>query len=212
MGIVLDLILVAILTLCIFWGYKRGLINVGFSLFAFVISLLISIILYAPITNFVIANTELDDKVEEIVLKNITKEEQNNEENNHGISAYIQNYANDIATEAQNAVAETTARTIAINVIGIGVMIAIFIITRVLLLLLSSIADIISNLPIVKQFNEIGGVLYGILKGLLIIYVILAITFFIVSVNGNTQIASLIESSYITKVFYNNNLILNILF
>lgn len=212
MGILLDLIIILILILCIFLGYKKGLINVGFNLFAFVLSLLISIVLYSPITNFIINNTQLDENIEEIVIKNITKENEESEENNNGISAYIQGYAKDITENAQNAVTESVARTIAINVIGICVMIVIFIITRLLLLIIRSIADIIANLPIVKQFNKTGGVLYGILKGLIIIYVILAIAFFIVSVNGNSQLYSIIESSIITKVFYNNNIILNILF
>ncbi len=209
MGIVLDIIVVAILTLCIFLGYRRGLVKVAFSLFAFIASLLISIILYWPITNFVINNTQIDENIEAIIVKNTNEEET---QENTGISTYVRNYAENMVSETQDAVVETAARAIAINIVGIGVMILIFVVTRLLLILLGSVANIISNLPIIKQFNEIGGIIYGILKALIIIYVILAILFFIVSVNGNTAITSAIESSYITKMMYNNNIILNILF
>ena len=40
--------------------------------------------------------------------------------------------------------------------------------------------SILTSLPILKQFNEVGGILYGAIKALLIIYVVLAIVFLII--------------------------------
>ena len=70
----------------------------------------------------------------------------------------------------------------------------------------------ISVQPILKQFNEVGGIIYGIVKALLIVYVILAIVFFVVYITGNTAVSEAISGSYITKFFYEHNLILNIVF
>ena len=81
-----------------------------------------------------------------------------------------------------------------------------------ILILLTFITDLITELPIIKQFNDVGGVLYGIIKALLIIYVLLAIAFFIVYISGNITISEAISNSYITKFFYNNNILLNIIF
>ena len=50
MGIIVDIILIAILCTCIFFGYKRGLIGVIVKLFSFVIALAISLILFKPIS------------------------------------------------------------------------------------------------------------------------------------------------------------------
>ena len=83
---------------------------------------------------------------------------------------------------------------------------------RLVLILLTFITDLITELPIIKQFNDIGGILYGVIKALLIIYIILAIAFFIIYVTGNITISEAISNSYITKFFYNNNIILNIIF
>ena len=82
----------------------------------------------------------------------------------------------------------------------------------VFLVLLTIIADVIMNLPILKQFNKIGGVLYGIIKSLIIIYIVLAIIFAITYITGNTTISDAISRSYITKIFYNNNVLLKIVF
>ena len=51
--------------------------------------------------------------------------------------------------------------------------------------------------------------LYGLIKGLIIIYVILTILFFVVSINENGIISNAIENSYITKFLYENNIIVN---
>ena len=98
------------------------------------------------------------------------------------------------------------------KVTNVIVLLAIFIVVRALLLLLTFVSDMITSLPLIKQCNEVGGVVYGIIKALLIVYVILAILFFVVLVSGNTQISDIVSSSYITKFLYEHNIILNILF
>ena len=100
----------------------------------------------------------------------------------------------------------------AVKITNIVVLLAIFIIIRAILLLLTFISDIITSLPLIKQFNEVGGVVYGIIKGLLIVYVILAIVFLIIMISGKGTLSEIISSSYITKFFYNNNILLNMIF
>ena len=114
--------------------------------------------------------------------------------------------------KTQNEIVYETAGTMAVRIVNIAVILIIFLIVRIALLLLTFISDIITSLPILKQFNEVGGVLYGVVKGLLIIYVLLTIVFFVVYVTGNTTISEAIANSFITKFFYDHNLLLNILF
>ena len=91
-------------------------------------------------------------------------------------------------------------------------MIVLFIVTRILLVFVRFITDAIASLPVIKQFNKLGGALYGLLKGLFIIYVILAIMFFIISLNGGNNLFNMIDKSIIGKMMYANNIILKVLF
>jgi hypothetical protein len=91
-------------------------------------------------------------------------------------------------------------------------MIALYLISRIAINILATVIDIIAKLPILKQFNSIGGIIYGALKGLLIIYGALAIIFFVASVSNIGFLTNIIDASIITKFFYDNNIILNILF
>lgn len=76
MGIVIDIVVVIILALSIFFGYKRGLINVIFNLCAFLVALIITFILYRPVATIVINNTGLYDNIKQMVLeKGITEKE-----------------------------------------------------------------------------------------------------------------------------------------
>lgn len=213
MGIIFDAILIAIIVLNIFICYKKGLVKLAVGLVAVVAAILVALIFYKPISNMIVQNTEIDENIEKTIIENFTtKTEENTNTENKGFDKYIEKYVDDTINKTQNQIVVEAANVISIKVIDICTIIGLFIIVRIVLILLTFIADAITSLPILKQFNEIGGIIYGVVKSLLIIYAILAVLFFIVYTTGNTTISDAISNSIITKVFYDNNLLLNILF
>ena len=213
MGIILDIIVIGIILLNIFICYKKGLVKLAVGLIAVIASIILAVILYKPVSNMIINNTEIDDKIKNTIIENFTTtQEENTENEDNNFMKYIEKYVDDTVNKTKNEIVVEAAEIISIKVINIGVILAIFIIARIVLILLTFISDMMTGLPILKQFNEAGGILYGIVKSLLIIYVILAIAFFIVHTTGNITISNTIESSFITKIFYNHNLLLTILF
>ncbi len=78
---------------------------------------------------------------------------------------------NQIVEDAKNAMLPETARALAISIVKGGVMIVLFLASRIALLFVTALADAISKLPIVSQLNKTTGMLYGLLRGILIIYV-----------------------------------------
>ena len=213
MGIILDIIIIAIMALSIFLGYKKGLVKVAVKLCAFLIAVIVTLIFYKPVSNMIIDNTQLNEKIENIIIENGTKElEQSDEEEQKNILENMQEYVENSVTQTQNEIVINAAKEISVRLINILVIVALFIATRLLLILLVLISDLITNIPIIKQFNEIGGILYGTIRGLALIYVILAIVFLITSITSNNEIITTINSSYITQFMYNNNILLNIIF
>ena len=87
----------------------------------------------------------------------------------------------------------------------------LFIIIKVALRFVSALADIVTKLPIINQFNKAGGMLYGILRGILAIYVLLLILSIPGKINPHNSINQKINESYLGKTMYENN-ILNIFF
>ena len=210
MGIVIDIILVLIVALSAFLGYKKGLVELGAKLFAGIIAIVITLIIYKPVGNIVIKNTSIDEKIENTILEKTT----NVIDENSKISdnKYIQDASDNAVSQVKEEVLPEQARNIAVNIVYVATALILFIVSKIVLSIVISLANAVASLPILKQFNEVGGILYGIVKALLIVYVILAIAFFVVYITGNTAISEAISGSYITKFFYEHNLILKIIF
>ena len=210
MGIFLDIIIIAILIINIIIGYKKGLINVIFNICAFLIAIIATLVLYKPISNIIINNTQIDNKIEEIIIKNNDNDSKKIEEkNNIDINTFIENAIQNTAEEAKKQATEVVAKQISTKVVEVITGIILFIVIRAILFILKIITGSIAKFPIIKQINEVGGIAYGAIKGLVIVYIILTIMFFIISIKGNEKISTAIEESYVTKVLYNNNIIVN---
>lgn len=213
MGIILDVIIVAIVVLNIFICYKKGLVKLAVGLIAVLAAIILALILYKPVSNIIIRNTDIDEKIENAIINNFSADTNGNGEVRYvGILDYLEKYVDDAINKTQNEIVYETAGTMAIKIVNTAVLLGIFLIVRIVLQLLTFVSDIITSLPIIKQFNEVGGVLYGIAKAILIIYVILAILFFVIFATENATISNAIADSFITKFLYEHNLLLNILF
>lgn len=213
MGIILDVIIIAIIALNIFICYRKGLVRLAVGLIAVLGALILAMILYRPISNAIIKNTEIDEKIENAIIEKFSAETEGNAEVRYvGIIDYLEKYVDNAVNKTQNEIVYESAGTMAIKFINVAVLLIIFLIVRILLQLLTFISDIITSLPILKQFNEAGGVIYGAVKALIIIYALLAIVFFVIYATGNTTISDAIANSFITRFFYNHNILLDILF
>lgn len=214
---VIDIIIIAIMAFCILAGYRKGLIGVAFHLVSFIIAILVALLLHGPISNFIIQNTQIDDKIEDMIVKNIdpsrfeegqtnlTKEEQNMPKI---VVNYIQEAIQDNVNNAKNNIEDVIAERIAITIINIATIIILFILVRIVLIVINKIGDMIAKLPIISQFNKTGGIIYGVIEGLFIIYVLLALCLIIAPFIQSTELLSYINTSYIGKMMYNNNILL----
>ena len=128
------------------------------------------------------------------------------------IQQYIDNAIKDVAENAKQETTELVANTIASKGVQILTWIILFVGIRIVLMVLKFLIEGIAELPIIKQFNQVGGLAYGILKGLVIIYLLLTIMFLVISINGNGAIAEAINNSHITKFLYDNNIVVDYCF
>ena len=214
MGILVDVIVILIFVLNILIGYKKGLINVIFSICAFLIAIIVSFILFKPVSNIIINNTEFDNKIKEIIINNNSNESeeqvtQNQEKNSNIIKNYIESKVKQKADEVKTKTVENIASTISVRIVYVITGIVLFVAIRIILIFLKFLFEALAELPIIKQFNEVGGILYGALKGLVIIYLLLTTVFVVTSVKGNNIIQDKIEKSYVTKFLYDNNIVVN---
>ena len=200
MSFVVDLIIVAIILLSTFLAYRKGLITLAIQLVAVIIAIIVTLLLYKPVSNVIINGTGIDETIQNAILEE----------------------ANDIMTddgEGENQVVETiqnnmlpeTARTISINIIEGAVILILYIVIRIALKFVTALANLVTKLPILNQLNQLGGIIYGILRGLLIVYILLLLVNLSGEIEPQNPAYTAVEESYIGKVMNENN-ILDILF
>ena len=69
MGIVVDLIIIAIIALSAFLGYRKGLVVLAIKLCAFIIAIAITFVIYKPVANVIINVTGIDETIENAILE-----------------------------------------------------------------------------------------------------------------------------------------------
>lgn len=205
MVLAVDLIIVAIILLFTFLGYKRGLIKVAIKLCTFFIAIILAFVLYKPVANLVISKTNIDENIEQSITNKILPEGGTVEDE---VDSSL-SLPNIIKQNSQNTV-QSVAKAFATTLIEISCLLLIFVISKIVLKFVTLLADLIAKLPILKQFNKLGGTIYGILEGLFIVFAAFAIIS-LVSPMIDSSALEAIDNSVLGSICYNNNILLKII-
>ena len=76
MSIIIDLVIIAIIALCVLVGYHKGLTGSLLKIVSFVLALIIAFILFKPVSNFIIDKTDWDENLEQAIRQSILKDEE----------------------------------------------------------------------------------------------------------------------------------------
>ena len=154
-----DIIIIGVMGLCVFFGYSRGLIKVGVRILSFVISIVIALVLYTPISNYIIEKTDIVSNLQNTINSKMSgteeKEEVNEIENENTniadmMGKYVEDYTDNIKNTATGAISEQ----VAIAVVRIGTWIGLFLVAKIGLIFIGFLSDAIAEIPVIKQFNK----------------------------------------------------------
>ncbi len=216
MAIVIDIVILAILGLSIGIAYKQGLVNVIFKMITFFLALIIAFALYLPVTNFVVSNTQIDDNIKGFIVDNFKgKEDEGQQVKSEDIntSQVVQKYIKSYTDDVKNNGIEKVAEELSVIVIKVVAFVGIFAVARMALYFVKLFANLIAKLPLIKEFNKAGGLIYGVVRGFIIVWAILAVIAIAIPINPNIQgLGDEIQKTYITKILYDYNVLLMILF
>jgi len=142
---VLDLIIILVILLFTFLGYRKGLVKTAISILSFLIALVISILLYKTVGNLVINKTQFDENIEKTISSKITIEDL--EEKYEILPESI--------VEAGETTINDFARTLSEKIIYIVSFIVLFIGLKIALIFVKFLAGIITKIPVIKQFDKL---------------------------------------------------------
>ncbi len=199
MEIIADLTIIGIILLSTFLAYRKGFVKLSISLFAFIIAIVITFIFYKPISNFVINATGIDEAIENGIYEKANSIMEENKQDDSLTEQIIETTQNNMLPE--------TARNLAINIVTGGTIIVLFVGIKIALRFITILADLVAKLPIIKHFNKIGATIYGVIRGILIVYVLLLVVGIFAQINPNNTASESIEQSYLAKTMYENNIL-----
>ena len=73
------------------------------------------------------------------------------------------------------------------------------------------VLNVVFNLPILSSINQMGGIAVGVLSTLIKVWILLAIISFITPLPMFNGISEFIDSTFVIKFLYNNNLLVTII-
>ena len=202
MEIIIDGVIVLFILLSVFLGYRKGLVSLGIHLVAFIVALVIAFILYRPIGSLIMNTTEIDESLQGTIETKL-EEIVGSEDGNVTTTSLI--------GDIQNGAIAETSKSLSMNIIYGVTLIVLFIILRIALVFISAIANWVAELPILKQANKTGGIIYGLLRGVLITYVILLIISLVITLNPQGSLNEYMNQTYLAKNMMEYN-ILNVFF
>lgn len=213
MGIILDIIILGLLILAGYLGYRDGALKVVLDFVVILLVMLIVFFVYKPVADLVINNTNLYKSIKTSIYTNLEKNNVN-EETKFELKGFpaLEKNINNILREVKEKqyqdfrqeVAERLSITVTRAIVAITLSIVVYLILTIIKITLIKLVDVI---PIVSTVNNIAGSIIQILKILVIIYIILYILQFVLPLLNNSGLQENINKTMMLKYMYNNNLV-----
>ena len=211
MNIVVDIVALVIVLLCIFQGFRKGLVGMIFSIASFIIAVILAFALFNTVADLIKKNTEIDENITNTIINNFSLES-SSETTTDNLPSVVANYIQDTVSDVANNGIDSVAHNISDGCVKGLSFIGIFVVARIALFIISKIANLVAEIPLIKQVNKAGGIIVGAIKGLLVIYIILAILSFVAPIFTASPLYEMISKSYVVSYMYDNNLLLQFIF
>lgn len=224
---IIDIIVAAVIIISVFLGYKKGFIKSAISLLSFFVAIGLALTFYKPLALILTENTQIDDWIVTTIttsqnendtqeVEKVEEEKMEGEDSNIILDTFsnlpavmTQNF--DIQ-EIKNNVKEEIAYKTSELIMNLLSLIVIYVIVKFTLFVAMIVLSGIMQIPVLKQLNEVLGMVFGAIMGFAEIYISFAIITFISSVCDIDVVIAMIKDSAFASVLFENNVIINLLF
>lgn len=215
---ILTIIILAVLVLSVFSGYKKGFLKTAFSLVSWIVVLVLCNFATPIVTDMLIENTDIevvvqttvDTKINEVI--NETLETSDLAELEAALPAELKTALLGENGSLQEVVANGTAldTTALVNgIVGILGFVITVIILRLAMVVVEVVLNIVAKLPLIGPMDKLLGLACGAGKGIILCWVILAIVSVLALTGVNTAFATYISQSELLTWLQDNNVLLN---
>ena len=209
-----DIVALCIIILLGGWGMKKGFIRSMYALGSLLLSLILAIMLYQPVTNF-IDNSTVGVTVRSTIYEMFDKKSEETqtppEETALNLPQTLTKSFTKVAQDATNAAMASVATSVADIAMKLLGILIVFILVKFILWFVLKVLNVVSKLPILHSANKLLGGGLGIIYGVLAVYLILSLLTLFATFNTFGKAIELVaESKYVSQM-YNQNFLLTFL-
>lgn len=224
MPYVLDIIIVIILSICIWRGFKRGFIASAFGILTFLLAAGLSFMFYVPFSEYIVktpVGQNVSDAVNRSVYQSVSSfmvDEKDDSVTTENLldELKIPNFLREIVYQGSDFLIRNTKKTVteavSVSLSGAIIKIAAGLLLFILLLIgiwiVRIILELIFKLPLLSGINKITGGAAGLVNGVLLSYLVLAVVSFLITFIGTDWLRETAEQSYIFTNVYESNFII----
>ncbi len=223
----MDIVVLLIIGGEVFRAFRQGMVKTVIGLGAWIVALIAAKIYYKALAAYMIVRFELFSNLEESIYNSLTKNFSTQDQLQQAVANgqfggslnmpnILGKLPGDVVGKAgdnmnQMVYGDLSHRISDWIINGSSFMIIVFGVI-VLLSLLTMVLDQVMKLPLLKEANKLGGIAVGILRGGFSVLVLMTIITFILPFMKGTWLIDVIENSQIAIYFYNNNLLLYLIY
>ena len=206
-----DIIVLLILVISVIFGYRKGFLRTLTGLIAIMLSFVLALS-FSPKLESYIKTTVVYENIYENIEKSMISSDADTDEYNTAKLNMPRQMLKDIEKgieEKKNEAVGTLIQKVCDTAVKIISMVIIFVAVRLIIMLLLLCFGILRKLPLIGWFDRILGALFGFLRGMLIVYLLLAVVTVSTAFNNKNTIIDKVNHSEFAKVMYNNNVFLD---
>lgn len=216
--LIFDAVILFIFAFCIHRAMKKGLINASKSILSVILTIIIMSSSHSYITAW-FKTSQIGEAVRENITSIVSESYQTDSvekiqaEEKNGLPSLFDSFIKEKTADLQKAQEElvnSLAQQITDVILSVLALILMYVAIRIFVFILIKILGLVFELPLLKSVNKLFGAVIGIVNALFFIYIIMS-GLVLFAPQGSTQIINeAIQASYITKFFYDNNLLLGL--
>lgn len=198
---ILDIVLMVLFIGIIFYGYKKGAIGIVAKLITVILSFVLAY-LFAETVGEYISKTSFGVNLQTAITNTV-------------IDKLNASTDSEVVLKIQETMGHSTQNEMILKIVnyiftGVG-FVTVFVASRIVLWIGQKMLESIFELPVLKTFNKMGGVIAAAVLFIIEISIILAIIKTIATLTFMSGVVNIINSSVITKAIYDHNIIANLI-
>ena len=205
-----DLIIIAIIGVFVYLGYRKGLVKTVFSVVSIFLSAFIATKVYPILSSVMTNSTDIENKISLVVYNNLSKLKINSLEEIPQFSNMPENIKSVISTDVMGATGQKLILQLSDYIVNILLnlicVVVAYIVVSIIVSIIGNILESIARLPGLNSINKLGGIIAGLAKGIIVVYLVLFVIGML-PINTFKGITEQVKESYIGGYIYNNNII-----